>query len=134
MTDISSVKDSFLESITSQSGNYKRITDTPMRYAGGKSLAVGTIVENLPSSVNKIVSPFIGGGSVEVAIAKRLGIKVEGYDIFDLLVNYWQNQISNRHELANILDTFEPSKEFYSKISNGIRCFHVVIIYVNGKE
>lgn len=45
---------------------YKRYLGSPLRYAGGKSLAVGHILEYLPDNLNKVVSPFIGGGSVEV--------------------------------------------------------------------
>ena len=52
-----------------------------MRYAGGKSLAVGYIVYLLPIDTKKVISPFFGGGSVEIAIAKELGIDVIGYDI-----------------------------------------------------
>ena len=51
---------------------YKRYLGSPLRYAGGKSLAVGHILEHLPNNLNKVVSPFIGGGSVEIAIAKEL--------------------------------------------------------------
>ncbi|MCY4184963.1 MAG: DNA adenine methylase, partial [Rhodobacteraceae bacterium] len=64
-----------------------------MRYAGGKSLAVGYIVEHIPNNIDKIVSPFIGGGSVEIACANELGLKVQGYDVFDILTNYWKVQL-----------------------------------------
>jgi DNA adenine methylase len=43
---------------------YKRYIGSPLRYAGGKSLAVGTIVELLPDNINQIISPFFGGGFV----------------------------------------------------------------------
>ena len=78
-----------------KNGKYKRYLGSPLRYAGGKSLAVGLITEFLPKDIKKVVSPFIGGGSVEIAIAKELGIDVVAYDIFDLLVNYWQQQTIN---------------------------------------
>jgi site-specific DNA-adenine methylase len=48
--------------------------------------AVGIIVSLLPDGVKKIVSPFFGGGSVEIACAKELNIYVIGYDILDSLV------------------------------------------------
>ena len=41
---------------------YKRYTSSPLRYAGGKSLAGGFVVELLQSNLQRIVSPFIGGG------------------------------------------------------------------------
>ncbi|GHR52228.1 hypothetical protein VN0495_06690 [Helicobacter pylori] len=38
----------------------------------------------------RIISPFIGGGSVEIACATELGLEVLGFDIFDILVNFYQ--------------------------------------------
>lgn len=61
---ISVSKNYFLNS----KNGYKRYLGSPLRYAGGKSLAVGGILKYLPDGLNKVVSPFIGGGSVEVAI------------------------------------------------------------------
>lgn len=50
----------------------KRYTGAPTRYAGGKSLAAGLIVELMLDDITKLVSPFIGSGSVEVACAAEL--------------------------------------------------------------
>jgi DNA adenine methylase len=47
-----------------------------LRYAGGKTLAVGLIVELIPDNITRLISPFIGGGSVEVAVAREMGIPV----------------------------------------------------------
>ena len=82
-------REEFLNQLTSGSG-YKRYGGSPLRYAGGKSLAVGHILEYLPDGVTSLVSPFIGGASVEIACANELGIDVLGYDIFSILVNYCQ--------------------------------------------
>jgi DNA adenine methylase len=97
---------------------YKRYLGSPLRYAGGKSLAVGSILEHLPDNINKVVSPFIGGGSVEIAIAKELGIEVIGYDIFELLVNYWQVQIKEPKKLFDKLNELENTKEEYEQIKD----------------
>ena len=86
-------KDAFLNKIKGGTHKYKRYLGTNLRYAGGKSLAVGDIMEHIPNDVEKVVSPFIGGGSLEVALSKELGIKVIGYDLFDLLVNFWNIQV-----------------------------------------
>ena len=63
--------DELQEKLRGKNGNYKRYIGSPLRYAGGKSLAVGLITEFLPKDVKKVVSPFIGGGSVEVALVGR---------------------------------------------------------------
>ena len=78
----------FLKSIKSKNtksrNKYKRVALSTIRYAGGKSLAVGHVFELLPNHVKKVVSPFFGGGSVEIAMSKFLGLNVVGYDIFDI--------------------------------------------------
>ena len=51
--------------------DYKRYLASPLRYAGGKSLAVGMVVELLPDNVQRVASPFMGGGSVEIALPER---------------------------------------------------------------
>ena len=47
---------------------YKRYLGSPLRYAGGKSLAVGYILEYLHDDIDKVISPFIGGGILEVRV------------------------------------------------------------------
>ena len=109
----------FLNNLYSKASNrYKRYLGSPLRYAGGKSLAVGKIIELLPSNLRRVVSPFIGGGSVEIAISKELDIPVVAYDIFDLLVNYWQQQISAPEDLYKLLCNLKPSKEQYEEVKN----------------
>jgi hypothetical protein len=48
-----------LRGASSVKNNYKRYLGSPLRYAGGKSLAVGYIIELLPDNIKKVVSPFI---------------------------------------------------------------------------
>lgn len=111
----------FLDSLTSQGkSKYKRYKGMPIRYAGGKSLAVGYIIELLPP-IRRLVSPFFGGGSVEIAIAKELGIEVVGYDIFDVLVNYWQIQIKKPKELAKNISQWKPTKKQFLAIKERLK-------------
>jgi DNA adenine methylase len=74
------------------------------------------MVEFLPRNLKKIVSPFFGGGSFEIACAKELGFEVVGYDIFDILVNYWQVQIKHPKALYGELQTLCPNREVYRDI------------------
>lgn len=91
---------------------------SPLRYAGGKTRAIKHILPLIPNDIKLVVSPFIGGGSIEIAIANELKIPVIAYDIFDLLVNYWQVQLSNPKELANNLLKLKPNKEEYNRIKD----------------
>ncbi len=100
---------------------YSRYSGLPLRYAGGKSLGVGHIIEHIPEGTRKLVSPFFGGGSVEIACARELGIAVRGYDIFDILTNYWEQQISSPQKLANKISRWAPTKDQYAKVKERLR-------------
>ena len=58
-----------------------------------------------------LISPFIGGGSLESRWASEWGIPVYGYDIFDALVNFWNVLLSSPNELADKLQKLSPTKE-----------------------
>ncbi|MBI4721766.1 MAG: DNA adenine methylase [Candidatus Stahlbacteria bacterium] len=111
-------KNIFLNRLKSPSGKikYKRYIGSPLRYAGGKSLAVGLIIEHLPDTIKRVISPFWGGGSVEIAVAKELGIEVLGFEIFDILVNYWKVQIERPQDLYNELLSLSPTNEEYKRV------------------
>jgi DNA adenine methylase len=111
----------FLNNLKSSTGKYKRYLGSPLRYAGGKTLAVGLIVEHIPNNITRIVSPFLGGGSVEVACAKELGLKVIGFEIFDILVNYWQVQLHNPEALYERLQHFEPTREGFKEVKERLK-------------
>lgn len=113
----------FLDKLRSPSDptKYKRYIGTPIRYAGGKSLAVGLIIERIPKNVKRVVAPFLGGGSVEVAIANELGIEVIGYDIFDVLINYWDVQLNNPEALYKRLLKFQPTPEGFKTVKNALK-------------
>ena len=91
----------------------KRYLGSPLRYAGGKSLAAGKIIACFPKKLRKLVSPFIGGASVEIACANELGVEVTGYDLFDILVNYWQIQLKQPARLYNELCRLENTDKVY---------------------
>jgi DNA adenine methylase len=87
---------------------------TPIRYAGGKSRAIKIISPYLDNE-KKIVSPFIGGGSLEVHWANK-GIEVIGYDLFDALTNFWNVLLNNKEELVERLKTITPTPQEYNRI------------------
>lgn len=90
-------------------------TRSPLRYPGGKSRAVSIILPHIPEETEKICSPFIGGGSVELACMGR-GIAVLGSDIFSPLVDFWQEAIENAEGLAERVQTYLPlsKAKFYN--------------------
>ena len=115
-------RDLFLRNLSGQ-GKYRygRYNGLPLRYAGGKSLAVGYVVEHLPPDLTRLVSPFVGGASVEIACARELGIEVEAYDVFDILTNYWRAQLQSPVELADRIAEWEPTKEVYAYVKRRLK-------------
>jgi len=98
---------------------------SPLRYPGGKSRAVSKIVDkyiipNIPES-KKVCSPFFGGGSVEIDLAKR-GFRVYGYDAFPPLVDFWQVLLKNPNKLANATEKeLRVSRKRFDKIQDDFR-------------
>jgi len=121
MPNISELKKIFLKKIEGTSQRYKRYNGSPLRYGGGKSLAVGYIVEKLPDNISRVVSPFFGGGSVEIAFANELNLKVLGFDIFDMLTNYWKFQLNQPEEMFKLLKTLTPTKDTYVDVKNVLK-------------
>ena len=114
--------DEFLIRLRSQGKlDYKRYLGSPLRYAGGKSLAVGYILERLPPNLERLVSPFFGGGSVEIALAKEIGIPVTGYDVFDVLTNYWKIQLADPAGLHQRLAMFEPTRQTFAEVKERLK-------------
>lgn len=113
-------QDEFLRCLRgSGKGKYKRYNGLPLRYAGGRSLAVDHVTEQMPKETKAIMSPFFG--AVEIACARELGIEVQGYDIFDLLMNFWRVVLEDPARLANKLSQLAPNKEEYTAIKKRLK-------------
>lgn len=80
---------------------------SPLRYPGGKTRAVEFITQFFPKNLDKLLSPFFGGGSIELAMASK-GTKVYGYDLFSPLVEFWQCLTTRPHDLAEEVEKHFP--------------------------
>jgi len=122
-SSLGQLKKAFLRSLASPTGKtkYKRYLGSPLRYAGGKSLAVGLIVELIPDDTERIISPFFGGGAFEIACAKELDLPMIGYDIFDILTNYWDVQLNEPGALYQELLKFEPNRETFKAVKERMK-------------
>lgn len=94
---------------------------TLIRYAGGKTRAINKITPFI-EPYEKIVSPFIGGGSLEVHWAGSLKKEVIGYDVFDMLVNFWNVLLNNPKELGDKLREITATSEEYTRIKEILMC------------
>ena len=88
---------------------------SPLRYPGGKSRAVRQILDLMPGGLNTLCSPFIGGGSIELACA-AIGMRVHGYDAFEPLVQFWQTALDDAPLLAERVAEYYPLSrtDFYA--------------------
>lgn len=80
---------------------------SPLRYPGGKTRGVDFITQFFPKNLDKLLSPFFGGGSIELSVAAK-GTVVFGYDIFSPLVEFWQCLMIQPNELANEVEKYYP--------------------------
>ncbi len=90
-----------------------------LRYPGGKTRGVNFIKQFLPKNLDKLVSPFFGGGSVEFSLSHS-GTKIFGYDIFPPLVEFWQCVLENSERLAKEVEKYFPltKSKFYELQKN----------------
>tara|TARA_Y100000310_G_scaffold290099_1_gene317006 strand:- start:729 stop:1577 length:849 start_codon:yes stop_codon:yes gene_type:complete len=87
---------------------------TPLRYPGGKSRAVKTLMEFIPEDCGELCSPFLGGGSFELALAEK-GITVHGYDGFKPIVWFWKALLKDPKRLAAWVDMYRRRKTYHYK-------------------
>lgn len=87
---------------------------SPLRYPGGKTRGVEFITSYFPKDLTLLLSPFFGGGSIELSIAAK-GTIVLGYDIFLPLVEFWQCITQQPNKLADEVEKFYPlpKEDFY---------------------
>lgn len=89
-------------------------TRSPLRYPGGKTRGVEFITQFFPKNLDKLLSPFLGGGSIELSVAAK-GTIVYGYDIFSPLVEFWQCLLKQPNQLADKVEEYYPlqKNKFY---------------------
>jgi DNA adenine methylase len=90
------------------------VVKSPLRYPGGKYRAIKLITSLIPAGLTELVSPFFGGGSIELNCAAN-GIQVYGYDSFKPLVAFWKLLQRNPQWLAEQVKSHHPlsQAEFY---------------------
>lgn len=77
-----------------------------LRYPGGKTRAVKYIKDYIPQGIEKLCSPFFGGGSLEFFIMRDRGIPVDAHDIFKPLYWFWKALLEEKTELVYTTDSF----------------------------
>jgi len=87
---------------------------TPLRYPGGKSRAVETIMPYIRNlDCGELCSPFLGGGSIELKCAEE-GMTVYGYDLFQPLVWFWEALLSDPEKLISHIEGYRKNVRSYT--------------------
>lgn len=88
----------------------KKSLKTPLRYPGGKSRAIKSIFEYVPDlrKYSEFREPFMGGASVSIEVTKRYpDISIWVNDLYEPLVNFWQQLQLFGNELSDALSTLK---------------------------
>jgi len=83
---------------------------SPLRYPGGKSRACTKMDSYFPDLRNydEFREPFLGGGSVSIHITKKYpNLDIWVNDLYEPLVNFWQQLQMFGEDMANILATLK---------------------------
>ena len=86
---------------------------SPLRYPGGKTRACKTldslIEDNFKISefpIDKVISPFFGGGSFEFFLQNKYNLEIEANDKFLPLYNFWNIIKTNKTDLCNNIEPY----------------------------
>ena len=95
-----------------------------LRYPGGKTRAIPIILPHLEAQeATTLISPFFGGGSIEIAWAsKSISRNVKGSDLYLPLATFWQKTLQTPQVVAQSVEKEHPiSKERFNAIKEHIQ-------------
>lgn len=99
-----------------------RAWQSPLPYPGSKREAVYQLSPLVPGEINRVVSPFFGGGSFELyLLASRGDISIDGSDGFSPVINFWRCAIEKTDALMRAVlacgdVSFETLWEWYQDL------------------
>ncbi|MBW4632660.1 MAG: DNA adenine methylase [Iphinoe sp. HA4291-MV1] len=98
---------------------------SPLRYPGGKSKVIDYILPHVPLDISEFREPFIGGGSVFLAIKSVFHRRISKYWINDLnfdLYLFWKyarDDIDNLvHSITKLREEHQDGKQLYNYLNN----------------
>lgn len=83
-----------------------RFAKSPLRYPGGKSRAIEQILKHFPTQITEFREPFVGGGSVFLAVKSLYGQLIKRYwinDLYEDLILFWTHLRDQPEELEATL-------------------------------
>lgn len=83
------------------------MTNTVLRYPGGKSRAVKKMLQYF-DNLSILVSPFFGGGAIEFALINKCNTYVIANDKFEPLYNFWKSLKENKEAVIEEVNKIYP--------------------------
>ena len=84
-----------------------------LKWVGGKTQIINDIISKLPNEINNYHEPFLGGGSVLLAVLSLqkqnkiiIKNKIYAYDINSILINVYKNIQNNKDELYKFINLY----------------------------
>jgi DNA adenine methylase len=98
---------------------------SPLRYPGGKSKALDKIIPHIPLNIGEYREPFVGGGSVFIAVKQIFGSRIKRYWINDLnsdLYYFWLYAKTDIESLAYEVDRIKEKYTDGRELFNYFTC------------
>lgn len=95
---------------------------SPLRYPGGKSKALSQIIPYIPLDIGEYREPFVGGGSVCLAVKQLFGNRVKRYWINDLNFDLYCFWLYAKTDIESLVEEVNKIKEKYT---NGRELFNL---------
>lgn len=106
-----------------------KIIQSPLRYPGGKSKAISTIVNFLPEKISEYREPFVGGGSLFIHIKQNYpNIKIWINDKNINVYSFWKIAKEKNDELVEYI------QEVKEKSRNGRMLFYNLKEQLNNNQ
>ncbi len=87
---------------------------SPLRYPGGKSKALDKIIPHIPLDISEYREPFVGGGSVYLAVENLFGNRIKQYWVNDLNFDLYCFWSSAKTEIESLVDEVDKIKQRYT--------------------
>ncbi|MDB9520509.1 DNA adenine methylase [Dolichospermum circinale CS-1225] len=95
---------------------------SPLRYPGGKSRAIKTITAHLPGKFSEFREPFVGGGSVFIALKQKYpDLNIAINDLNPELWRFWhlvQSDLSKLvSQIRQVKENYQDGKLLFAKLA-----------------
>lgn len=94
---------------------------SPLRYPGGKSKALDKIIPHIPLDIGEYREPFVGGGSVFLAVKQLFSSRIKRYWINDLNFDLFCLWLYAKADIESLVNEVDRIKQKYT---NGREIFN----------